>query len=172
MKYLGKSSGLGIRCLGSGSSLDSKKISNLGLNLFPMSQYSPLKSRNLNKWFKKSVPAISIFAWPHPVPWLQIPYTESPWVRVVWLTIFWLYGDVKVTHSWASLVAQWLRIRLPTQGTRVQALVREDPTCRGATKPMRHNYWACALEPVSHNYWSPHATTTEPSCHNYWSPFT
>ena len=41
---------------------------------------------------------------------------------------------------WASLVAQWLRIRLPMQGTRVRALVREDPTCRGATKPMSHNY--------------------------------
>ena len=40
----------------------------------------------------------------------------------------------------ASLVARWLRIRLPVQGTRVRALVREDPTCRGATKPMRHNY--------------------------------
>ena len=39
-----------------------------------------------------------------------------------------------------SLVAQSLRIRLPTQGTQVQSLVREDPTCRGATKPMRHNY--------------------------------
>ena len=47
----------------------------------------------------------------------------------------------------ASLVAQWLRIRLPMQGTRVWALVREDPTCRRATKPIRHNYWACALEP-------------------------
>ena len=40
------------------------------------------------------------------------------------------------------------------QGTRVRALVREDPTCHGATKPVRHNYWACALEPVSHNYWA------------------
>ena len=39
-----------------------------------------------------------------------------------------------------SLVAQWLRIRLPMQGTRVRALVWEDPTCHGATKPMRHNY--------------------------------
>ena len=47
------------------------------------------------------------------------------------------------------------------QGTRVRALVREDPTCQGATKPVRHNYWACALEPASHNYWSPRATTTE-----------
>ena len=41
-----------------------------------------------------------------------------------------------------SLVAQWLRIRLPMQGTQVRALVQEDPTCRGATKPVRHNYWA------------------------------
>ncbi|KAJ8783985.1 hypothetical protein J1605_009028 [Eschrichtius robustus] len=40
----------------------------------------------------------------------------------------------------ASLVAQWLRIRLPMQGTRVQALVREDSTCCGATKPVYHNY--------------------------------
>ena len=40
----------------------------------------------------------------------------------------------------ASLVAQWLRICLPLQGTRVRALVWEDPTCRRATKPMRHNY--------------------------------
>ena len=40
------------------------------------------------------------------------------------------------------------------QGTRVQALVQEDPTCRGATKPMHHNYWACAPEPTSHNYWA------------------
>ena len=40
------------------------------------------------------------------------------------------------------------------QGTWVRALVQEDPTCHGATKPARHNYWACALEPVSHNYWA------------------
>ena len=40
----------------------------------------------------------------------------------------------------AFLVAQWLRIRLPMQGTRVRALVWEDPTCHGATKPVHHNY--------------------------------
>ena len=27
-------------------------------------------------------------------------------------------------------MAQWLRIRLPMQGTQVRALVQEDPTCR------------------------------------------
>ena len=54
--------------------------------------------------------------------------------------------------SWASLVAQWLRIRLPMQETQVRALAREDPTCRGAIKPMCHNYCACTLEAMSHNY--------------------
>ena len=66
----------------------------------------------------------------------------------------------------ASLVAQWLRIHLPMQGTRVWALVQEDPTCHGATKSVHHSYWACALEPASHNYW---ACTLEPASHNYWS---
>ena len=59
---------------------------------------------------------------------------------------------IKMKNFWASLVAQWLRIRLPMQGTWVQALVQEDPTCHGATKCMRHNYQACTLEFVSHNY--------------------
>ena len=49
---------------------------------------------------------------------------------------------LKKIKSGASLVAQWLRICL--QGTRVRALVWEDPTCRGATGPVSHNYWACA----------------------------
>ena len=46
-------------------------------------------------------------------------------------------------------MVQWLRIRLPVQGTRVRALVQEDPTCRGATKP---------IEP---QLLSPRAATTE-----------
>ena len=63
-------------------------------------------------------------------------------------------GYVLKSSLGASLVAQWLRIHLPMQGTQVWTVVREDPTCHGATKPMRHNYWACALEPISHNYWA------------------
>ena len=58
-------------------------------------------------------------------------------------------------------MAQWLRILLPMQETRVQSLVQEDPTGRRATKPVRCNYWACPLESASHNYWSLRATTTE-----------
>ena len=53
-----------------------------------------------------------------------------------------------------SLVAQWLRIHLPMQGTRVLSLAREHPICRWATKPVCHNYSACTLEPKSHNYWA------------------
>ena len=63
-----------------------------------------------------------------------------------------------------SLVAQWLRTRLPTQGTQVRALVREDPTCPGATKPVHHNYWACALELASHNYWAHMLQLLKPTC--------
>ena len=51
-----------------------------------------------------------------------------------------------------SLVVQWLGISLPMRGTRVRALVQEDPTCRAANKPMCRKYRACALEPASHNY--------------------
>ena len=48
---------------------------------------------------------------------------------------------VKTVLLRTSLVVQWLRIHLPTQGTWVRALVREDPTCCRATKPVCHNYW-------------------------------
>ena len=47
---------------------------------------------------------------------------------------------IQKAYAGASLVAQRLRICLPMQGTRVRALVREDPTCRGATRPVSHNY--------------------------------
>ena len=46
---------------------------------------------------------------------------------------------IKKTKKGASLVAQWLRICLLMQGTRVRALVWEDPTCHGAAGPVSHN---------------------------------
>ena len=49
-------------------------------------------------------------------------------------------SETKRTYCRAFLVVQWLRIRLPMQGTWVRALVREYPTCCGATKPVCHNY--------------------------------
>ena len=64
--------------------------------------------------------------------------------------VFQFSTDFKSFHG-TSLVAQWLRIHLPMQGTWVQALVQEDPTCRGATKSV-------ATKP---QLLSPSATTTE-----------
>ena len=39
-----------------------------------------------------------------------------------------------------SLVAQWMGIHLPGQGTWVQSLLREDSTCHGATKTLWPSY--------------------------------
>ena len=50
------------------------------------------------------------------------------------------FSKLTLYVSGASLVAQWLRICLLMQGTRVRALVWEDPTCRRATRPVSHNY--------------------------------
>ena len=52
----------------------------------------------------------------------------------------------------ASPVVQWLRIRLAIQGTQGQSLVREDPTCLGASRPTCLIYRDCTLEPRSLNY--------------------
>ena len=74
------------------------------------------------------------------------PPTPAPWAyKLATLAL-------KIPEK-TSLVVQWTRIHLPMQGTRVRPLVFEYPTCHGATKPMSHNYWACALEPVHHNHW-------------------
>ena len=61
----------------------------------------------------------------------------------LWVYYYYIPVHLLKMHR-ASLVAQWLRICLLMQGTRVRALVWEDPTCHGATRPVSHNYWACA----------------------------
>ena len=85
---------------------------------------------------------ITKFCWIKPIHNLLVPYFAI------------LYRVFKKVWFWVSLVAQWLGVRLPLQGTRVRALVREDPTCRGADGPVRRCCWACALEPASHSCWA------------------
>ena len=59
----------------------------------------------------------------------------------------WLWQNLETIHKYLpteealrnSLVVQWLRIRQPMQGTQVGSLVREDPICCRASKPVRHN---------------------------------
>ena len=65
-------------------------------------------------------------------------------------------------HSKNDYHRTYLMVRLVVSppvnaGDRAQSLVREASTCCGATKPIRHNFWACILEPESCNYWSPSA---------------
>ena len=50
------------------------------------------------------------------------------------------------------------------QEMRVQSLIREDPTCHEATKPVRHSYRARALQPGSHNYWAHRPQLPKPAC--------
>ena len=79
----------------------------------------------------------------------------------LWATSFWFLTELSPQAlprflskkpGRASLKAQWSRIHLPIQGIQVQSLIREDPTCHGATKLIHHNCRICALEPGSHNY--------------------
>ena len=55
-------------------------------------------------------------------------------------------------------------VKNPPANTTVWALVREDPTCHGANKPVHHNYLAWALEPASHNYWAHTPQLLKPAC--------
>ncbi|KAM9051285.1 uncharacterized protein AAG666_001184 [Megaptera novaeangliae] len=67
--------------------------------------------------------------------WMQEPHGKlAAFQKHPWKT--WRASS----RSGTSVVAEWLRICLPMQGTWVRALVREAPTCRGATKPVCHNY--------------------------------
>ena len=51
-----------------------------------------------------------------------------------------------------SMVAQWIRICLLMQWTRIWSLVWEDSKRGETDKPMQHNYWARALETQRPNY--------------------
>ena len=66
----------------------------------------------------------------HPNEYLMFPFGS--------LIIF-SNPTYSIRKFWTPLVAQWLRIHLPMQGTWVLSLVQEDPTCCEATKPMHHN---------------------------------
>ena len=106
---------------------------------------------------------------PDPVFFYPFLFNASPVnLRQHVITLY----HLKITSWGTSLVVQWLRIRLPMQRTWVQSLVWEDPTCHGATKPVRHNCWAHVpqllkpmhLEPMLRNKGSHH--NEKPAHHN------
>ena len=68
--------------------------------------------------------------------WIKIGAPQSPTsVGSVWNKGKWIQLDD--FRQWfecrMSLLIQWLRVPLSKQGTRVQSLVREDPTCHGGS---------------------------------------
>ena len=91
----------------------------------------------------------------------------------------WQNWVVEVKTLWWDfpVVVQWLRIRLPTQGTQVWSLVQDDSAdCETTTatnshavhqsysvstlEAMSHNPWACALQQEKH-------CKEKPTHHNY-----
>ena len=67
-------------------------------------------------------------------------------------------GGVGVKRLYTDLwFSQWLSGKeSPCQCRRDTGSIAdgEDPTCHGASKPVCHNYWTCALEPGSCNCWA------------------
>ena len=53
-------------------------------------------------------------------------------------------GDVLKEEPQTSLVAQWLRIHMPMQGTRIRVLVQEDPHAAEQLSPCATTTEACA----------------------------
>ena len=154
------------------------RFSSSGTLMWPMKEHLLIfffSSRNEGGWDQASLLCVDIsqdrrqcsgnWRFPALIPWRELPAC----LEIMRATRERIEERRKNLHFWlilefeewlavgTSLVAQWLRIRLPMQGTRARALVREHPTCRRATKPVRHNYWACAPEPASHNSGSPGA---------------
>ena len=88
---------------------------------------------------------------------LQPNKLQSLYTLILFILYFLFLSCFLKSISGTSLVVQWLRIRLPMQGMRVQSLVRE----------LRSHHAAGQL--------SSRATTREPMCRNYrahmlWSP--
>ena len=68
--------------------------------------------------------------------YLALKRKEIPTHTTTWM-------NIKNFMLRASLVAQWIGIHPPVQETWVQSLIREDPTCCGATQAVCPNYGGC-----------------------------
>ena len=79
---------------------------------------------------------------------------------------------VELRYDWTSLVAQWIRIHLPMQGTQfdpwsgtIPHAVEQLSLRATTTASMLWGLWAATTEPMHRNEWSPHAQ--EPTRYSY-----
>ena len=102
---------------------------------------------NFIYWFQEKLNHVYGSALSTSAPWelILVPRTSSS-VHMGVRCILCFHFKTTKKGTGASLVAHWKRIHLPMQKTRVQSLVWEDPTSCRTTKPVCHDYWACAPE--------------------------
>ena len=160
------------------STKSSKHVRILYLDIYMhKSQINNTFTLAMDTWARKTTRSWPIlpFVFPHCNGKNQYIYNLSyfPMSPEVWLFFFSLWQCLRILNVGASLVAQWLRICLLMQGTRVRALVWEDPTCHGVTRPVSHNYWACASgacapQQERPRQWEARAPRwrVAPACHN------
>ena len=98
---------------------------------------APTKRHRLAEWIQKQDPYICCLQETHFRPRDTYRLKVRGWKKIFHANgnqkkagVASLISDKIDFNSRASLVAQWLRVRLPMQGTWVRAPVREDPTCR------------------------------------------
>ena len=67
----------------------------------------------------------------------------------------------KLPTQWTPLVAWWLRIHLPRQGTQPWSLAWEGSACLGATEPTCHNHWTHTWQVLKPMHSGAHAPQQE-----------
>ena len=72
-------------------------------------------------------------------PLIRGTYSHRPHLWAGKPLLYYNFRCLKKVDPGTSPVVRWLRIHPPMQGTWVQPLVREAPTCYRETKPVHHN---------------------------------
>ena len=109
--------------------------------------------------------------------WVAFPFSRGSSQPRDWTCVFCIAGRFFIVpeppdyewahlknHHWGFPASPVVKNLSCNVGNIIQSFVKEDPTCHGATKPVCHNYWDCALELASCNYWS--LSTLEPVFYN------
>ena len=123
--------------------------------VWSLSRVQPLQSYRL-----QSLPGSSVHGvlQARMLEWVAISFSRRSSQPRNWTQVSCIAG--RFFTDWAKREAWsgWeVENPLPIQGTQVQSLLQEDPTCLRATKPMCHNYWACAPQQGKTPQWEAHA---------------